>query len=59
MQIDWLDMVRALANNSGTYIDESEKMLLFRKPYFEKFARLLDETPNRIIGKIDQSQLVK
>ncbi|XP_051164708.1 endothelin-converting enzyme 1-like isoform X2 [Leptopilina boulardi] len=51
-KIDWLEMIHALSNNSGTYIDESEKILLFRKSFFEKLVPILKETPNRVIVNI-------
>ena len=44
-------MIRALLKNSGTEVDGSEKIIVFRISYFEKFVEVLKETSDRTIGK--------
>ncbi|XP_051164728.1 endothelin-converting enzyme 1-like isoform X3 [Leptopilina boulardi] len=48
-KINWLEMIKAVYNNTDVVIDESEKIILLDKTYFNKLSQLLEKTAQRTI----------
>ncbi|XP_051161413.1 endothelin-converting enzyme 1-like [Leptopilina boulardi] len=48
-KINWLEMIKATYNNTNVVIDESEEIIVYDKPYFNKLSQLLEKTPQRTI----------
>ncbi|XP_051161375.1 endothelin-converting enzyme 1-like [Leptopilina boulardi] len=44
-KINWLEMIKALYNNTDVVINESEEIIVYDKPYFYKLSQLLEKTP--------------
>ncbi|XP_051164730.1 endothelin-converting enzyme 1-like [Leptopilina boulardi] len=48
-KINWLEMIKAFYNNTNVVIDESEEIIVYHKPYFNKLSQLLEKTAQRTI----------
>ncbi|XP_051164803.1 endothelin-converting enzyme 1-like [Leptopilina boulardi] len=48
-KINWLEMIKAVYNNTDVVIDESEKIIVLDKTYFNKLSQLLEKTDQRTI----------